>query len=179
MARFLFLIFIYVPLSAFVYHPFDSAMRVDSDMCYVDNDKMHTYIGSSAEQVYDLYVGLQPLDSGYVQLGIGVLGVRPQHPIIKAAIEGIADMWYKNEYKHMATARTGPIYFTKKFIEHHRDTEKNSALPSFYFYPLGSVVFDVNKKLWQKAGAYTVHHWAKSWLLPTFRRTPFQSIQNY
>ncbi len=296
MGRYLFLIFVCVPLSAFVSHPFDGAMRLDSDLRYVDDDKMYLYLGSSAEQtynffkqlyqtkrptinterknsipkiihqiwigksfpkefylfqesckrlhpdweyrlwtqddlyrlqltnkafikesrnpgeisdllryeilyqfggvyldcdiecllaldelndMYDLYVGLQPLDTGYVQLGIGVLGACPKHPIIKAAIDGIVCTWRKDEYKHMATVRTGPMYFTKKFIEYHRDSEKNIALPSFYFYPLGSIAFDVNKKLWQKVGAYTVHHWAKSWLLPTFRRASFQSIQNY
>lgn len=131
--------------------------------------------------LYDLYVGLQPLDTGYVQLGIGVIGARPGHPLIKSVIDGIGSHWHDPEYAQMATMRTGPLYFTRKFIEYYQTDmhcdEKNIALPAFYFYPLGSVAQDVNRALWQNVGVYTIHHWAKSWLLPCFRRPQFQELE--
>jgi len=283
-------------LSAFVYYPFDRAMRVSADLRYVDDDKMHAYVGMDGRQVYDffkhmyeadqaavqrekrrtipkiihqiwigktfphefslfqesckclhpdweyklwtlddlatltlsnkefikqsknpgeisdllryeilyqfggvyldcdiecltaldelheyydLYVGLQPLDTGYVQLGIGVIGACPGHPMIKAAIDGVAQNWHNRLYRHMATVRTGPLYFTKIFINNHSSDQRNIALPSFYFYPLGSIAFEIDRATWQKMGVYTVHHWAKSWLLPAFRKDQFKSIHNY
>ena len=47
--------FVHVSLSAFVYHPFDGAMCLDSDLGYVDDDEMHLHFGLSVEQMYDFF----------------------------------------------------------------------------------------------------------------------------
>ena len=32
--------------------------------------------------IYDFYTGIQPLDSAYLQLGIGILAAAPAHPYL-------------------------------------------------------------------------------------------------
>ncbi len=134
----------------------------------------------SLHYLYDLYIGIQPLDSGLVQLGIGIIGAIPNHPIIKKCIEHIKDRWNDKRYEWMATARTGPIYCTHIFHQYAALSKTiDIALPASYFYPLGSTEFTLKKQEWLQQGSFAVHHWAKSWLYPSFRRPEFQEIKNY
>jgi len=130
--------------------------------------------------LYDFYIGIQPLDSELIQLGIGIIGSIPGHPILKKCIDNIKNDWHKMAYQQMATARTGPIFCTKVFYEiAGRNTFIDIALPARYFYPLGSTESELKREQWVQEGSFTVHHWAKSWLYPTFRKPEFQSIKNY
>lgn len=130
--------------------------------------------------MYDFYIGIQPLDSELVQLGIGIIGSVPNHPILKTCIECVKDNWKNKTLEYQAVARTGPIYCTKIFLKTAgRNDLIDIALPASYFYPLGSKEFALKKKQWLDFGAFAVHHWAKSWLYPTFRRAEFQGIKNY
>lgn len=130
--------------------------------------------------LYDFYIGIQPLDSELVQLGIGIIGSIAGHPILKKCIENVKNDWQKLALAQMATARTGPIYCTKIFYENAgKNNYVDIALPAHYFYPLASKATELKRKLWIEQGSFTVHHWAKSWLYPSFRRPEFQSIKNY
>lgn len=129
---------------------------------------------------YDFYIGIQPLDSGLVQLGIGLIGSRPGHPILKRCITSLQKNWRNTQYAQMATARTGPIFFTKIFYEYAgRDGSLDIAFPALYFYPLGCQENNGDRNAWRAVGAYAVHHWAKTWLYPDFRKPEFRTIKNF
>lgn len=146
---------------------------VDMDFeCLQKLDELH--------HIYDFYICIQPLDSDLLQLGIGIIGSVPKHPMLKQVINGIAKNWENKNYKSMATARTGPIYMTRMFYRYAGTKNmRDIAFPAHYFHPLGVTQFDVEKEKWVDSGSYGVHYWAKSWLYPSFRRKEFQSIKNY
>ena len=130
--------------------------------------------------LYDFYIGIQPLDSGLVQLGIGIIGAAPGHPILNECIEHVKDGWGNKQLEQKATARTGPIYCTKIFYAHaNRASTCDIALPASFFYPLGSKETECKRLAWVQEGAFAVHHWAKSWLYPSFRKPEFRSIKNF
>lgn len=145
---------------------------------YLDCDIECLFTLDELHERSDFYIGLQPLDTGYVQLGIGVLGACPGHALLKKLIEGIAQRWHNPACAHMATVRTGPLYVTDVFLEQQDLGTHVVVLPSCYFYPLGSQECTLRLREWQVQGSYTIHHWAKSWLLPEYRRPAFQSIKN-
>ncbi len=130
--------------------------------------------------MYDFYIGIQPLDCEFVQLGIGIIGSVPRHPILKKCIDNIAQQWH-NIGPEDVPERTGPIHFTKIFMEYVKknDDTIDVALPAHYFYPLGCREFQLKKNDWQKMGSFGVHHWAKTWLTIPFRRPQFKTIKNY
>ena len=133
---------------------------------YLDFDCECLQSLESLHYLYDFYIGIQPLDSGLVQLGIGIIGAIPGHPIIKQCIDHIKDHWGDKKYEWMATARTGPIYCTKIFYQFSSASNTiDIALPASYFYPLGSTEFTLKKKEWLQQGSFAVHHWAGSWIL--------------
>lgn len=113
---------------------------------------------------YDLYVGIQPLDTNFVQLGIGLIGAIPHHPVLQYTIEALK----KNAEVRQIIVRTGPIHFTKSFIAVAGKTPglRDIALPATYFYPCGYDQRGMKRENWIKDEAYAVHHWAGSWLEP-------------
>ncbi len=124
---------------------------------------------------YDFYTSIQPLDTQFVQLGAALFGARPGHPILKHCIETIKD----NVHKKGATTKTGPLHFTRSFYAvagHHGSID--IALPSSYCYPLGCMETQLKKKEWIAAGAYAVHHWAKSWMPTQYRKKEFRNLNN-
>ena len=127
---------------------------------------------------YDFYIGIQPLDSGYVQLGIGLIGSIPGHPILEYAITAQKAAFDNPANKGNACARTGPIFFTKAFfvMADSRDY-RDIAFPAHYFYPLACEGQEYCYDAWRAQGAFGVHHWAKSWLLPAFRKREFRELE--
>ncbi len=126
--------------------------------------------------MYDFYVGIQPLDSQFLQLGIGIIGARAGHPILKHSIETIKDDWHKKG----APQKTGPVHFTRSFyaVSGIKDMI-DIALPAAYFYPLGCEGEQtVNKKTWQNDGSFGIHWWAKTWMPASFRQEQFKTIEN-
>jgi len=128
-------------------------------------------------KLYDFYVGIQPLDSGLVQLGIGLIGSTPGHPILKHAIDNMATNWQRLENKRDPPQKTGPIYFTRSFFAcAGKGKEIDIALPAHYFYPLGCREYTLEPTKWKREGAFGIHHWAGSWLRPSFRRPAFRDL---
>jgi len=126
---------------------------------------------------YDFYIALQPLDTLFVQLGIGLVGTVPEHPIVKHCIETIKDDWQEKG----APKKTGPIHFTRSFYHAaDQDGYRDIAFPASYFYPLGcrEDIGDIDTEAWKKNGAFGVHWWAKSWMPRSFRPQAFRSIKN-
>lgn len=129
---------------------------------------------------YDFYVGICPLDTGLVQIGSAIIGATPHHPIMKACIDEIPKNYNNPLLKNNITGKTGPILLTKKFIEHAEKTGlKDCAFPATYFYPMGAVENYYAPDIWQSWGAFSVHHWAKTWNKPECRRARFKNIQSW
>ncbi len=123
---------------------------------------------------YDFYTGLQPLDTGFVQLGSALFGAIPGHPILKHCIETIKDHWHEKGVPQ----KTGPIHFTKSFYAvAGKDGNTDIAFPAHYFYPLGSTKIELKKKVWILRGSFAVHHWAKTWNKPRYRRSQFRKVE--
>lgn len=128
---------------------------------------------------YDFYVGIQPLDSQYLQLGAALFGATPGHPILKHVIETMKKSYYSHKG---APAKTGPIHFTRAFFEiaNNKLNTIDIAFPASYFYPLGAQEKskDVNRKKWEELGAFAVHWWGMTWMPLEYRRNEFRNIQN-
>ena len=124
---------------------------------------------------YDFYVGIQPLDSAFVQLGNALIASRAGHPILHHCITTIKDDWHLQG----APKKTGPIHFTKSFCTMvNKNGNRDIAFPAFYFNPLGCQETTENRKVWTQQGAFTVHWWAKSWMPKNYRPKMFNDINN-
>ncbi len=124
---------------------------------------------------YDFYIGIQPLDSQFLQLGIGIMGSCAGHPILKHSIETIKDDWHEKG----APKKTGPVHFTRSFfLMSDLNGMIDIALPASYFYPLGCYQKTFEKDDWIIKGAFGIHWWAKSWMPAHYRPYKFKSIPN-
>ncbi len=130
---------------------------------YIDTDEECIKSFDQFHYCYDFYIGIQPLDTNSVQLGIGVIGSTAQHPFLKLIVGSL----HKSSTKQII-ARTGPLFITQLFVEYmHRIPGLNIALPPTYFYPKGYTQTDAEKSSWLKKESYAVHHWEGSWLKKT------------
>jgi mannosyltransferase OCH1-like enzyme len=147
---------------------------------YVDMDQECLRSFDILHQIFDFYIGIQPLDTGVIHCGTGVIGSIAGHPLLRAVIDGMAASWQRWTDKQAICERTGPLFFTQIFMATiHQEEYRTVALPTYYFYPLGSQEYECKRDQWKENGAFAVHHWAKTWLKPQFRRPEFRSIKNY
>jgi mannosyltransferase OCH1-like enzyme len=115
---------------------------------------------------YNFYVGIQPLDVTIPQLGIGLIGAAPGHPILRVCIDKISKSVKSTS---RTVAATGPLYFSKIFCQVAPSCKGPLvALPPTYFYPRGYTQ-ENNKAYWQRPESFAVHHWHGSWLTPEGR----------
>jgi inositol phosphorylceramide mannosyltransferase catalytic subunit len=130
---------------------------VDLDFeCYRPLDLFH--------HTYDFFTGIQPLDTGRVQLGAALFGAIPHHPVMKSCVENIKH----NRHIPQIIAKTGPLYFTREFYKvAGRTGHKDIAFPASYFYPMGYEDKQKMKAEWCKNESFATHHWAGSWLQPS------------
>jgi len=125
---------------------------------------------------YDFYVGIQPLDTQYLQLGIGLIGSAPGHPILKHSIETLRHSFDTHKG---APAKTGPIHLTRSFFAVAGKTDTiDIAFPATYFYPLGGYDNDIDRDKWEKIGGFAVHWWGKTWMPLKYRKGDFRKIKN-
>lgn len=127
---------------------------LDVDLeCLKPLDQLHYY--------YDFYTGVQPLDTNRVQLGAALFAAKPYHPILKQCVETIKD----NQSIKMIVAKTGPLHFTKSFLEVAGALRTiDIAFPASYFYPCGYEQRGSKQEVWLQPESLAVHHWAGSWL---------------
>jgi mannosyltransferase OCH1-like enzyme len=122
--------------------------------CYKPLDDIH--------KAYDFYLGVQPLDTGHVQIGLGLFGARPGHPLLGKAIEMIHE---KQKTIEPVVLRTGPFFFTVIFYHMApKCTDKVIALPASFLYPMGYHEKQKDKDKWMRPEALANHLWAGSWL---------------
>jgi len=143
---------------------------------YVDTDFEALKPLDLFHHCYDFYVGIQPLDTQYLQLGAALFGAIPGHPILKHTIESMKESYYKHKG---APGKTGPVHFTRAFFESADKTEHiDIALPASYFYPLGGQEKTCDRPKWEKMGAFAVHWWGRTWMPAKYRGDRFKNIQN-
>ncbi len=177
------------------YYDFSSNYGVKSDLLkweiiykfggvYLDTDIECLKSLEILHYTYDFYVGIQPLETKYLQLGAAVFAAHPGHPILKHCIETIKDDW---NLKGSAVNKTGPVHFTKSFYACAGRGTIDIALPPNYFYPICKppyffrtpVAPQEERERWIKEGAFTIHHWSMSWMPPEYRQPTFKEIKNY
>ncbi len=125
--------------------------------------------------LYDFYIGIQPLDCGFVQLGTGLIGAIPGHPLLKHVIDDIRANW--RGCGDDVPKETGPVCFTKLFLAYAGKTNLiDVALPVHYLYPLGCKEYDLLREKWLYEGSFGIHRWAASWLRPEYRRAEFRDL---
>ena len=113
---------------------------------------------------YDFYIGIQPLDTNIVQLGIGLIGAAPKHKILEIVIK---ELQANSMRTQQIIAKTGPVFFTQIFcMIVPQWYSPVIALPPTYFYPRGYNQPEFPHSVWQKPESYAVHHWAGSWRKP-------------
>ncbi|MGC2310855.1 MAG: glycosyltransferase [Candidatus Babeliaceae bacterium] len=127
---------------------------------YADFDEECLQACDALHYRYDFYIGIQPLDTNTVQVGIGIIGAVPGHPLLKYVIDSL----HNAHHIPQIVAKTGPIFFTYVFCSVIFNISGiNIALPASYFYPRGYTQ-NADKRIWQKPESLAVHHWAGSWL---------------
>ena len=131
-------------------------LYVDTDFeCFKPFDNLH--------EEFDFYTGLQPLDTGLVQLGAALVAAVPGHPILGKTVEGIKD----NQSIVRIISKTGPIHFTRSCCKMAGSTGmRDMVFPATYFYPCEYNQPLDQPALWMMPESYAVHHWAGSWLKP-------------
>lgn len=131
---------------------------------YLDVDMQAVRPLDELHYLYDFYIGIQPLDTDYAQLGIGIVGSRQAHPLLKAYIYCV-----NGNNQAQIIIRTGPVFFTHLFLALATKTGyKDIALPASYFYPVGYTDRNHMGCTSLPPEAYTIHHWAGSWLTTSY-----------
>jgi len=150
---------------------------------YIDIDYEALQPLDELHYLYDLYVGMEPLDSKMAKVGLSIVGARPGHPVVAHYIRTIKDDWNKGG----VVQRTGPWHWTKSFVAAAgRDGNRDIAFPATYLYPMGAHEKDAadeegmrkKREEWLKQGAYAIHHFANSWFFSPGRRKRFKNIKN-
>jgi len=143
---------------------------------YVDTDFESLKPLDHLHYCYDFYVGIQPLDTQYLQLGAALFGARPGHPILKHVI----DTMHKSYHSHEgAPDKTGPIHFTRAFFDIAGTTNTiDVAFPASYFYPFGGFEKYADREKWKNLGAFAIHWWGKTWMPSKYRAGRFKKIDN-
>jgi len=143
---------------------------------YVDTDFESLQPLDYLHHCYDFYVGIQPLDTQYLQLGAALFAATPGHKILEHVIKTMKHSY--NTHKG-APAKTGPIHFTRAFfaIADTLDTT-DIAFPASYFYPLGGYEKTIDRNKWEQLGAFAIHWWGMTWMPLEYRRNEFRNIKN-
>jgi len=143
---------------------------------YVDTDFECLQPLDIFHHCYDFYVGIQPLDTQYLQLGAALFAAKPGHPLLKHVIE---TMKHSYETHEGAPAKTGPIHFTRAFFDIAGKLDTiDVAFPASYFYPLGGYEKEIDRERWENLGAFAVHWWGMTWMPLKYRRNEFKNIKN-
>jgi mannosyltransferase OCH1-like enzyme len=130
---------------------------------YVDTDFECLKSLEVLHHCYDLYIGIQPMDVAYIQLGYALFAAHPRHPLIRKVIDTLSTTRHIQEI----VCRTGPLMITRCFAEQALSTPGPIvALPASYFYPQGYDQRHEPPAHWMKKESFAVHWWEGSWLKP-------------
>lgn len=122
-----------------------------------------------AHSHYDFYVGLEPLDHGFMTCN-AVVGAIPNHPLLTKMIKDMPQ-YYEGIVKDKNYKKVnffGPTYISRKLLEYGVRTETTDMVfPGTYFYPIS--IKEVVQKSWDAAAltfpeTAAIHWWDGSWL---------------
>jgi mannosyltransferase OCH1-like enzyme len=131
---------------------------------YIDTDYQALRSLEPLHHCCDLYIGIQPLDTNKCELGIGIIGSRPSHPMLANAMRCLKLMCNK---ANRLVAQTGPTFYTNLFLMcASRLPTFDLVLPASYFYPCGYTQKNLPATVWQKPESFAAHMWEASWLMP-------------
>lgn len=147
----------------------EGGLYVDVDFQCI-NPEFFKYAHSN----YDLYAGVEPLETLNLSINNALLGFSPKHPLLKAMILELEEHHTKvydpvlGQFNTIAT--TGPRYFTKQFqrMELHKD-KIDIILPPTFFYPVtwdDCVLPPDEFANFLKPESCAIHWWSGSWHKP-------------
>ena len=120
-------------------------LYIDTDFeCLQPFDFLHYF--------YDFYAGIAPLNVTKLQVANGLIGSKPQHPILIECIKNMTNpdkhqeigkiMWHGTS----VVAATGPAPFTKAiFKQANKNNTTDIIFPPTYFYPLRAEYLNLKK----------------------------------
>lgn len=133
---------------------------------YIDHDAFCLRPFHNLNQAYDFYACLEaphaPIDHHNITAGIGLIGARPEHPIILGAIDTVMANWEKFTRQFRTTDQLSQLervmHRTYMALSHSLMKNLSSSpyndivFPAAYFYPMESM-----------QGIYSKHLYASSW----------------
>ena len=137
---------------------------------YVDMDMYCVQPFDFLHYCYDFFAGISNVDS--IEVNNALIACAPGHPIIQACIKNISTKKTSHAFQQ-TIEKTGPLYFTKIFIDYIRKTKyhKAIALPVSFFYPLPNTFQGPQSeeilKQWIKPETFSVHLWECRWMRPS------------
>jgi mannosyltransferase OCH1-like enzyme len=122
----------------------------------------------------DFYTGIYTShsrgNSPSMVMGMGLIGARAGHPILRALIDGLKTTPVKgNNNSSSILSRTGPYYFTKVVLATaEKDNLRNVIFPPMFVYPTpisgrGQSLDDQHKNF-IKPSTFANHLWHMSWI---------------
>lgn len=143
---------------------------------YVDTDYESVKPMDVLHHCLDFYTGIYANNgsgkSSNMTMGMGLIGARAGHPILRAAIDGLKGTpSTKNTNTSGILARTGPYYWTRIVIATAgRENLRDVVLPPMFVYPTpisarGHSLEDQHKNFFTNS-TFANHVWHMSWIVP-------------
>jgi inositol phosphorylceramide mannosyltransferase catalytic subunit len=143
---------------------------------YVDTDYESVKPMDVLHHCLDFYTGIYANhargNSPNMTMGMGLIGARPGHPILRAAIDGLKGTPNtKNNNSSAILSRTGPYYWTRIVLANaEKDGLRNVVLPPMFVYPTpisgrGQSLEDQHKNFFTNS-TFANHVWHMSWIVP-------------
>ena len=128
---------------------------------YVDHDAEALRSFDNLNHAYDFYSATEaphvPVNDRAITVSIGLLGVKPQHPVLKGCIEAVSKNWEQSESGLDAwttVTRRSYIAMTQSCLQYlAQNGNQDIVFPASYFFP--------SKYL---PAFYSRHHYATAWL---------------
>lgn len=143
---------------------------------YVDTDYESVKPMDVLHHCLDFYTGIYANNSQgktlNMTMGMGLIGARPGHPILRAAIDGLKGTPNTtNNNTSAILSRTGPYYWTKIVTANAgKDNLRDVVLPPMFVYPTpisgrGQSLEDQHKNFFTDS-TFANHVWHMSWIVP-------------
>jgi hypothetical protein len=143
---------------------------------YVDTDYESVKPMDVLHHCLDFYTGIyanhERGNSSNMTMGMGLIGARPNHPILRAAIDGLKGTPNtQNNNSSAILSRTGPYYWTRIVLANaEKDGLRNVVFPPMFVYPTpiagrGQSLEDQHKNFFTNS-TFANHVWHMSWITP-------------
>lgn len=136
---------------------------------YIDTDFECVQAFDILHHCCDFYTGTLGCQLDWVCAANGLIGARPQHPILQACVTLLPKRTGDENNSFRAIhIRSGPEYFTEcifKILPHCQD--RSVIFPATYFYPWPwynrKKYTEQQARYWIKPETFAIHYWHCSW----------------